>query len=116
MCLLGVILSVVFSSDSLAQNLGRQVIVNGELLNGMELRLLDALNCQTLVPNGRYWLNGRTGAWGYEGGPQVSVVGAQCAPNQPRARNHKSECELKYRFHEDRMCYCYNVCVNLSTN
>jgi hypothetical protein len=103
-------LVLAFSSYGFAQNLPREVIVNDKLMNNSQLRILDELNCGNPVSNGSYWLNIDTGAWGNRGGPQLGVVGEACAPAQSPAQNQKSDCEAKYRFHEDRMCYCYHVC------
>lgn len=100
---------IASTSDSVAQYSTREVIVNGALTNAAELSILDALNCGSPVPNGRYWLNVNTGAWGYQGGPQAGVLGSGCAPAQSQ-QNQQGDCESKYRVHEDRMCYCYHVC------
>ena len=97
-------------SIPLAAQQSRQVIVNGVLLNKSQLQTLDSLNCGATVPNGNFWLKA-TGAWGYPGGGQEGVIGEECAkPSAPPKPSGKSECEKKYRYHEDRMCYCYNVC------
>lgn len=95
-----------------AQQRFRQVVVNGALMNQGQLMVLDALNCGSPVPNGRYWLNIQTGAWGYQGGGQEGFIGENCsaAKTQPGRGSEKSECERQYRLHEDRMCYCYHVC------
>jgi hypothetical protein len=97
----------------LAQQMPRQVIVNGAMMNEAQLRLLDTLNCASPVPDGRYWLNTQTGAWGYQGGGQEGFIGESCSGSQGQTGgggDGKSECERKYRMHEDRMCYCYHVC------
>ncbi|MBI3530412.1 MAG: hypothetical protein HY067_20900 [Betaproteobacteria bacterium] len=96
----------------LAQQMSRQVIVNGAVMNRAQLMVLDALNCGSSVPDGRYWLNTQTGAWGYQGGGQEGVIGEDCSGSQvqPGGDVEKGECERKYRLHEDRMCYCYHVC------
>lgn len=44
----------------------RSVVVNGKALAGAELDKLDRADCRTL-PNGNYWLNRRSGTWGYAG-------------------------------------------------
>ncbi len=54
----------------------RNVVINGQLITGQDLLLLDTLN-GGFTPPGRYWLNPETGAWGYEGGPQQGVVGGE---------------------------------------
>lgn len=55
----------------------RHVIVNGQRLSDAQVAQLARLNC-TEVPDGRYWLNPATGAWGYAGGPQQGTVGDGC--------------------------------------
>ena len=91
--------------------LPRQVMVNGVLLNKAQLRVLDSLNCGVPVPNGIYWIEA-SGAWGYPGGGPEGILGEDCAaPKQPPPQDAgKSECEKKYRYHEDRMCYCCRIC------
>ena len=42
----------------------RVVIVNGQMLNAQELFVLDRL-AGGFVPNGNYWLDPYTGAWGF---------------------------------------------------
>lgn len=95
-----------------AQQTPRFVIVNGVLMNAAQLTILDSLNCGSPVPDGRYWLNTQTGAWGYQGGGQEGVIGEQCSggQSQPGGGAEQGECERKYPVHEDRMCYCYNFC------
>lgn len=53
--------------DAYAQ---RVVSVNGQYLNGQQLMALDQL-VGAYVPNGHYWLNTQTGAWGYVGSPII---------------------------------------------
>lgn len=58
----------------------RIVIVNGQLLNDAEAAQLARLACSE-IPEGSYWLNHPTGAWGYAGNPQVQgVLGDGCSP------------------------------------
>jgi hypothetical protein len=52
----------------------RYVIVNGKLMNATELAILDNVNGE-YIPDGRYWLNYATGAWGYENGPMEGILG-----------------------------------------
>ena len=57
----------------------RIVIVNGRLLSDEQVAYLARLNCSE-IPEGSYWLNGTTGAWGYAGNPQVQgVLGDGCS-------------------------------------
>ncbi len=46
----------------------RYVVVNGQRLSITEIQYLERLHCGP-VPNGRYWINLRTGQWGYAGNP-----------------------------------------------
>ena len=74
---LGLILLLAWSVSVWAGS--RSVVVNGVLVAAHELALLDELNGEP-VPDGRYWLDTTTGAWGYEGGPQEGVLGQEEAP------------------------------------
>lgn len=57
----------------------RWVFVNGQRMSDVQLAELDRLQC-VAIPNGAYWLNLRTGAWGYAGNPRVQgVLGERCA-------------------------------------
>src|SRR5262249_50298005 len=53
-----------------AQAQSHIVIVNGRLLTDAEVLTLARMNC-TEIPDGSYWLNMQTGAWGYAGNPTV---------------------------------------------
>ena len=57
----------------------RIVIVNGKLLSDAHVAYLARLACSE-IPEGSYWLNYSTGAWGYAGNPQVQgVLGDGCS-------------------------------------
>lgn len=57
----------------------RWVVVNGQRMSDAQAAELDRLQC-VAIPNGAYWLNSRTGAWGYAGNPTVQgVFGERCA-------------------------------------
>ena len=57
----------------------RWVVVNGQRMSDAQVAELDRLQC-VAIPNGTYWLNSRTGAWGYAGNPRVQgVFGERCA-------------------------------------
>jgi hypothetical protein len=66
------------------------VVVNGERLNPAQIAYLDRVNC-TVVPNGYYWVNMHTGAWGYAGNPVVQgYVGQQCrGPQRHRSLSER---------------------------
>ena len=73
----------------------RFVIVNNQRLDDAQIAYFDRIQC-TRIPNGRYWLNTVTGAWGYAGNPLIrGYLGGGCAPQQ----RHKSLSErgLRYR-------------------
>lgn len=71
-----VILTTALSTKVAAQSYW--VVVNGERLSDNQVAALSRANC-TDIPNGAYWLNTQTGAWGYAGNPQVQgVVGDGC--------------------------------------
>lgn len=64
----------------------RFVIVNGQRLSDAQVAQLDRVQC-TRIPNGRYWLNTNTGAWGYAGNPmRQGWLGDLCRQQQ----RHKS--------------------------
>ena len=80
-----VLATAMFLGTSLSQASqdSRQIYINGERLDALGIALVDQLNCDARVPNGRYWLNMTTGAWGYQGGPMQGVVGnCQAAEQQ----------------------------------
>jgi hypothetical protein len=86
----------MLSANAWATHEDRVVIVNGRHLDGAQIAWLDQRNCAP-VPNGRYWLDLRTGAWGYAGWPQVQgYVGAACGDARPQHRS-LSERGLLYR-------------------
>jgi hypothetical protein len=107
----GLVLSLMGTSVP-AQDLsalGRIIFVNGELLDDEGLSLVDQLNCGEPVPNGNYWLDLENRLWGH-----VGVAGRNplpdCAGGEEESPTEEDDCESKYRYYEDRMCYCYGVC------
>ena len=70
---------------SFAGQIQRDIYVNGVRLDAVRIAVLDQLNCGERVPNGLYWLDTTTGAWGFEGGPMQGVVGNCTATQQ---QNH----------------------------
>ena len=82
------ILLVLFSflSPAYAE---RYVVVNGHRLSIPEIQYLEQLHCGP-VPNGKYWINLRTGQWGYAGNPwPQGQVGDNC--RNPQSRPSLSE-------------------------
>ncbi len=78
---------LVFSqpvSNAIAQS--RLVVINGERLNSKQLAQADAAQC-TRVPNGYYWWNPKTGAWGYWGNFRIQgYVGDGCRKSRGSGR------------------------------
>lgn len=65
-----------WSVDASAQS--RFVFVNGVRMSDGQVAALAQRQCAD-IPNGSYWLNMQTGAWGYAGNPQVQgVLGDGC--------------------------------------
>ena len=48
----------------------RYVMVNGQRLSIPEIQYLEQIHCGP-IPNGKYWLNMRSGIWGYAGNPRA---------------------------------------------
>ena len=69
-----VFLLATSAAGAVAWAYDRFVIVNGKLMNATELAVLDSINGE-FIPDGRYWLNYATGAWGYENGPVEGIIG-----------------------------------------
>ena len=75
---LGIAFSVV-GTDASAQS--RWVFVNGERLNDAQVANLARMNCSD-IPDGPYWLNAQSGAWGYACNRQVpGLLGDSCSGN-----------------------------------
>jgi len=89
--------------------LGRDIYVNGVPLDPDQIALLDVWNCVE-VPDGRYWVNWETLAWGYEEGPQQGVIGCFEEDVQPDVGSDDSSDKGEEGFWEDRMCYQYGFC------
>ena len=66
----------------------RHVIVNGQRMGPADLQRLDRASC-TRVPNGRYWLNLRTGIWGYDGAPPQGRMGEHCRQQRHRSLSER---------------------------
>jgi hypothetical protein len=69
-------LSAALCAEATAQS--RWVVVNGQRLSDAQIAALARSNCRD-IPNGAYWLNTQTGAWGYAGNPTTQgVFGEAC--------------------------------------
>ena len=70
--------AALLAMGSAVQAQSRLVIVNGRLLADAEVMALALMNC-TEIPDGNYWLDRSTGAWGYAGNPAVQGrIGDPC--------------------------------------
>lgn len=65
----------------------RYVVVNGLRLDTAAMARLDRAACLR-VPDGRYWIDMRTGIWGYEGGAPQGRVGDNCR-QRPRSLSER---------------------------
>ncbi len=69
----------------------RFVVVNGERMGAADLAYLDRVS-SSRVPDGRYWIDMRTGIWGYERGGAQGHIADNCNARRPGL----SECGLLY--------------------
>ncbi|MCZ4305071.1 hypothetical protein O4G98_10010 [Zoogloeaceae bacterium G21618-S1] len=72
-----VILASLLVAPLTADAQTRYVVVNGQRLDTAGMARLDRAACLR-VPNGRYWIDMRSGVWGYEGGAPQGRVGDNC--------------------------------------
>jgi len=71
--------SIVLVSGQVA---ARNVVVNNQRMNDLQLQYLDQLSCN-YIPDGSYWLNTSTGSWGYAGGGAQGYLGDNCNKRKP---------------------------------
>ena len=89
-----VLLIALVSAPTFAQS--RVVFVNGQRMTDQQISQLEFFAC-TAIPNGNYWLNLYTGAWGYVGSWQVQgTFGDQCNAQAQRQRKSLSERGMLY--------------------
>lgn len=62
---------------------GRHVHLNGQHLSIQQIIALDR-QVGTVVPNGAYWVDYRSGYWGYEGNPRPQGRIVSRSANRPR--------------------------------
>jgi len=74
------IFGLLLSAQAPAQS--RWVVVNGQRLSDAQIAALARSNCRD-IPNGAYWLNPQTGAWGYAGNPAVQGVFGEACGSRP---------------------------------
>lgn len=88
------IVLALLTTPALAQS--RFVFVNGQRMTDQQVGLLEFFAC-TPIPNGSYWLNVDTGAWGYVGNLRTQgFFGDQCNVQAQRQRRSLSERGLLY--------------------
>ena len=79
----------VFSHSSAAQE-ERHIHINGEHLSAEDIVLMDQ-TLGSITPNGFYWINFNTGAWGYEG--NETVMGNIMQHNQQYTEQYNAPAE-----------------------
>lgn len=88
-CALCLVLSAAAAAAAAASE-ERHVVVNGKRLAGTQLEKLDRADCRP-IPDGDYWLNRRSGTWGYTGERTVQGrIGDGCQVRQsvkPKSRS-----------------------------
>ena len=62
--------------------LARYVVVNGQRVTDAELAWLDQVSC-SVVPDGHYWIDLRTGIWGYPGSDAQGHIADNCNQRRP---------------------------------
>lgn len=95
-CRATLMLALIAAMPAWAQT--RWVLLNGRRLADAEIQVYDRLQCAH-IPNGAYWLNARTGHWGYAGNPvPQGVLGDLCrAGAAGQRRPSLSERGMLYR-------------------
>lgn len=81
LCLAGALLC----GNALAQS--HRVFVNGQRMSDAQVAALAQRQC-VAIPDGAYWLDLRSGAWGYAGNPRAQgVLGEHCAGSNQQGSN-----------------------------
>ena len=74
----------------------RNIVVNGYLLDPVQVAQIQLAQCG-YVPDGAYWLDMRTGAWGYAGSAwRQGFVGDRCRGGGTQAHRGLSQRGLLY--------------------
>lgn len=68
----------------------RAVIVNGQRASDSQVASLEQRAC-TRIPNGNYWLDPQSGAWGYAGDPRVRGVLGQACRQQGKSLSERRQ-------------------------
>lgn len=86
--ILRLIVALLLCAPVVVDAQGRHVVVNGQRMGPADLHQLDAASCAR-VPNGRYWIDMRTGVWGYEGGWAQGRVGDYCRQSRRKSLSER---------------------------
>jgi hypothetical protein len=80
--IIGLLLVFLLTGSAIAE---RYVVVNGQRLTIHQIQYLEQVACGPIA-NGRYWLDGRTGIWGFAGDrtPRGRITGNCGYQNQRR--------------------------------
>ena len=85
--MLALLTGFAFGTPVYAQS--RWVIVNGQRMSDAQVAYLQQRACSS-IPDGHYWLNMQTGAWGYAGNPRVQgVLGDACGRQQHKSLSER---------------------------
>ena len=96
-CLAAAVFGLSLSYGSTA--LARTVIVNGVLMGPADIAVLQWIHGD-YIPDGSYWLDFNTGAWGYQGGGQEGVIGENNYPGGAQ------ECGQGFQYDCQRDKFC----------
>lgn len=72
------LLAAAFPTAALA----RYVVVNGQRVTDADLAWLDQISC-SVVPDGHYWIDMRSGIWGYPGSDAQGHIADNCNRHRP---------------------------------
>lgn len=91
------LLSFVAATAATAHAQSRWVFVNGERMTDAQVMQLARIQCG-FIPNGRYWVDWRSGAWGLAGNPaRLGWLSEACRAGQGQHRPSLSERGRLYR-------------------
>jgi hypothetical protein len=80
-----------------SQAQSRRIFVNGARMNDVQVMQLSRIQC-SFIPDGHYWVDWRTGAWGLAGHPKrLGWLGEACGARHSQRRPSLSERGLLYR-------------------
>ncbi len=90
------VVALLMTTITTVQAQTRQVVVNGQRLTTGQLAVLQQMHC-AWIPDGAYWVDTRTGAWGYAGNGRVQgCLGDPCRRSGGQRRKSLSERGLLY--------------------